>query len=87
MEIFGVDFKGGILLLRKQLIYWVMLILGIGLAFNVYGEGMTSATSSVRVYTAGSYKDGNKEIACFWTNTKKIDLPGKNGKVNSIFVK
>ena len=75
--------------MKKFLFIGFVLSLFLILALNVDGEGLTSSDPSVKVYTAGCYKDGDKEVACYWKDTTKIDLPGDdihNSIASSIFV-
>ena len=75
--------------MKKYLVVGLVLGLVISLALNVEGESSTSGAPSVKVYTAGFYKDGDKEVACYWKDTTKIDLPGDdihNSIASSIFV-
>lgn len=71
-------FYGGLVLI------WVFIMTAGG-----YGDAVTPVRPGVKVYSAGSYYNGETEIACYWTEAVRTDLPGDgihHSRANSIFV-
>ena len=66
----------------KKTIITITLLAGIALTLGVIMPPTATAQEhSVNVYSAGTYRDGNKTIACYWKNgvRQNLDLQGING--------